>query len=60
LRARHWWLRADPATKDEAFSAIRTLADEVKLVPDNGEPRVEIRGATFCCLFACRSKGRRI
>jgi site-specific DNA recombinase len=35
----------DPSTKDEAFSAIRTLVDEVKLVPENGELRVEIRGA---------------
>ena len=36
---------ADPATKDEAFSIIRTLIDEVRLVPENGELRVEIRGA---------------
>jgi hypothetical protein len=36
---------ADPATKDEAFSIIRTLIDEVRLVPEAGELRVEIRGA---------------
>ena len=36
---------ADPATKDEAFGIIRTLIDEVRLVPENGELRVEIRGA---------------
>jgi site-specific DNA recombinase len=35
----------DPATKDEAFSIIRTLIDEVRLAPENGELRVEIRGA---------------
>jgi site-specific DNA recombinase len=35
----------DPATKDEAFSIIRTLIEEVRLVPQNGELRVEIRGA---------------
>jgi hypothetical protein len=27
------------------FSIIRTLIDEVRLVPENGELRVEIRGA---------------
>ncbi|MBB5374407.1 hypothetical protein [Acidocella aromatica] len=31
---------ADPATKDEAFNIIRTLIDEVRLVPENGELRV--------------------
>ncbi len=36
---------AGPATKDEAFTIIRTLIDEVRLVPENGELRVEIRGA---------------
>ena len=36
---------ADPATKDEAFGIIRSLIDEVRLVPENGELRVEIRGA---------------
>ena len=35
----------DPATEDEAFSIIRTLIDEVRPVPENGELRVEIRGA---------------
>ena len=37
--------RADPATKDKAFSIIRTLIEEVCLVPENGELRVEIYGA---------------
>jgi len=36
---------ADPSTKDEAFGIIRTLIDEVRLVPENGQLRVEIRGA---------------
>jgi len=36
---------ADPRTKDEAFSIIRTLIDEVRLVPEDGQLRVEIRGA---------------
>ncbi len=36
---------ADPATKDEAFTIIRSLIDEVRLVPEDGQLRVEIRGA---------------
>jgi len=35
----------DPSTKDEAFGVIRTLIDDVRLVPDGGKLRVEIRGA---------------
>ena len=41
---------ADPAMKDEAFGIIRTLIDEVRLVPENGELRVELRGALACIL----------
>ena len=33
---------ADPRTKDEAFGIIRTLIDEVRLIPENGVLRVEI------------------
>ncbi len=36
---------ADPSTKDEAFSIIRGLIEEVRLIPENGELRVKIRGA---------------
>jgi site-specific DNA recombinase len=32
-------------TKDEAFTIIRTLIDEVRLVPEDGQLRIEIRGA---------------
>jgi hypothetical protein len=35
----------DPGTRDEAFTVIRTLTDEVRLIPEDGELRVEIRGA---------------
>ncbi len=35
----------DPSTKDEAFGIIRGLTEEVRLVPEAGELRVEIRGA---------------
>jgi site-specific DNA recombinase len=34
----------DPATRDEAFMLIRSLIDEIRLVPDNGELRIELRG----------------
>ena len=53
---------ADPATKDEAFSIIRTLIDEVRLVPENGELRVEIRGALagILSLSATNNKTARV
>jgi site-specific DNA recombinase len=44
VAALHEALR-DPATKDEAFGIIRTLIDEVRLVPTNGKLQIEIRGA---------------
>ena len=31
----------DPRTKDEAFGIIRTLIDEVRLIPEDGQLRVE-------------------
>jgi hypothetical protein len=34
----------DPATRDEAFELIRSLIDEIRLVPESGELRVELRG----------------
>ena len=36
---------AAPRTKDEAFTIIRTLIDEVRLIPESGQLRVEMRGA---------------
>ena len=38
-------LLIDPSTKDEAFGIIRTLIDEVRLIPEDGKLRVELRGA---------------
>ncbi len=35
----------DSRAKDEAFSIIRTLIEEVRLIPEGGQLRVEIRGA---------------
>jgi site-specific DNA recombinase len=34
----------DPATRDEAFELIRSLIDEIRLVPDKGELRIELKG----------------
>ena len=53
---------ADPATKDEAFSIIRSLIDEVRLVPEDGQLRVEIRGALagILALSAANDKTARV
>jgi plasmid stabilization system protein ParE len=34
----------DPATRDEAFALIRSLIEEIRLVPEDGRLRVELRG----------------
>ena len=34
----------DPATREEAFELIRSLIDEIRLVPEEGELRVELKG----------------
>jgi site-specific DNA recombinase len=34
----------DPATRDEAFALIRSLIEEIRLIPENGKLRVELRG----------------
>jgi site-specific DNA recombinase len=36
---------SDPRTKDEAFGIIRTLIDEVRLIPEDNQLRIELRGA---------------
>ena len=36
---------ADPATRTRRSAIIRTLIDEVRMVPEDGQLRVEIRGA---------------
>ena len=35
----------DPATREEAFELIRSLIDSIRLVPEHGKLRVELRGA---------------
>ena len=34
----------DPATRDEAFELIRSLIDEIRLTPEDGRLRIELRG----------------
>jgi site-specific DNA recombinase len=34
----------DPTTREEAFELIRSLIDEIRLVPEEGELRVELKG----------------
>jgi len=34
----------DTASRAEAFDAIRSLIDEIRLVPDNGVSRIDLRG----------------
>jgi site-specific DNA recombinase len=48
----------DSATRDEAFELIRSLIDEIRLVPEDGELRVELRGelAGILALAADRKK----
>jgi hypothetical protein len=41
----------DPMTRDESFELIRSLIDEVRLVPEDGRLRVELRGE-FAGIFA--------
>jgi site-specific DNA recombinase len=35
----------DPATRDDAFELIRSLIEEIRLIPEDGELRVELHGA---------------
>jgi site-specific DNA recombinase len=35
----------DTATHDEAFELIRSLIDEIRVIPEDGELRIELRGA---------------
>ena len=44
VAALHEALR-DPTIQDEAFTIIRTLIEEVRLVPEAGALRIELRGA---------------
>jgi hypothetical protein len=44
----------EPASRDEAFDVIRTLIDGVRLVPSDGELRIEIKGELAGVLELCQ------
>jgi chromosome segregation ATPase len=44
----------DPASKDEAFDLIRSLIEEIRLVPEDGALRIEIKGELAGSLELCR------
>ena len=46
----------EPATHDEAFELIRSLIDEIQLIPEDGELRVELHGALAGILALSASK----
>ena len=48
-------LLVDPQHKAEAFDIIRGLIDEVRLVPDDGELRIDLRGELAGILSLCDS-----
>ena len=43
-----------PSSRDDAFDAIRSLIDEIRLVPREGELRIEIKGELASILELCR------
>jgi site-specific DNA recombinase len=49
-----------PQTRDEAFGMVRTLIDEVRLVPECGDLRLEIRGALAGILALGLNKSRNV
>ncbi len=58
VAALHEALR-DPGTRDEAFDVIRSLIDEIRLVPDAGELRIEIKGELAGVLELCQKGTKR-
>jgi site-specific DNA recombinase len=53
VAALHEALR-EPGSKDEAFELIRSLIEVIRLVPDEGRLRVEIKGELAGILELCR------
>ncbi len=45
----------DPTTKDEAFEAIRSLIEEVRLIPQDGQLTIEIKGELAGILSLCQA-----
>ena len=48
----------DPTTKDEAFEAIRSLIEEVRLIPQDGQLTIEIKGELAGILSLCQAGGK--
>ena len=48
----------DPQFKAEAFDIIRSLIDEVRLIPENGDLRIELKGELAGILSLCDAKKR--
>src|SRR5262249_56920259 len=44
----------EPASKDEAFDLIRSLIEAIRLVPEDGKLRIEIKGELAGILELCR------
>ena len=51
-------LLEDPATKDQAFDLIRGLIEVIRLVPENGALKVELRGEFAGILAMCSSNAK--
>ena len=49
----------DPRSRDEAFGTIRSLIDEIRLVPENGELRIEFKGELGGILSLCEASDAR-
>jgi len=45
----------DTTSRDEAFDVIRSLIDEIQLVPVDGELQIEIRGELAGILELCKA-----
>jgi site-specific DNA recombinase len=49
----------DPGTRDEAFDVIRSLIDEIRLAPVDGELRIEIKGELAGILELCQESTKK-
>ncbi len=45
----------DPAARDEAFDTIRSLIEVIRLVPEDGDLRIEIKGELGGILALCEA-----
>ena len=51
-------LLEDPATKDQAFDLIRSLIEVIRLVPEDGAFKVELRGELAGILALCGANAK--